>query len=90
MKAHQTWGAALGALFLLTLGCAGSSTSSGATSTSTSASSGEPGASVCTPGMDQTCNDSPEISSLHGTCLPDGTCQCKEPFEKNPATGRCK
>jgi len=40
--------------------------------------------------MDQTCNDNPEISSLHGACLPDGTCECKAEFEKNPATGRCK
>jgi len=44
---------------------------------------------VCTPGMDQTCNDSPIISSLHGTCNSDGTCTCDRGWEKNPLTGRC-
>ena len=45
---------------------------------------------VCTFGMDQTCNDDPEISSLHGQCEPDGTCTCFEGFGgKNPETGRC-
>ncbi len=43
---------------------------------------------VCEVGMDQSCNDNPMISSLHGTCLPDGTCECHG-FEKNPETGRC-
>jgi len=45
---------------------------------------------VCQPGADQTCNDSPYISSIHGTCQPDGTCTCSGTFEKNPATGRCR
>jgi hypothetical protein len=40
--------------------------------------------------MDQTCNDDVAISSLHGVCKPDGTCECKAEFAKNPATGRCK
>lgn len=44
---------------------------------------------VCEPGADQTCNDNPTISSLHGTCLQDGTCDCGSGFDKNPATGRC-
>jgi hypothetical protein len=45
---------------------------------------------VCEPGADQTCNDNPAISSLHGTCLPNGTCECAEGIEKNAATGRCR
>ena len=49
-----------------------------------------PSGSVCTPGMDQTCNDNPVISSLHGTCNEDGTCTCKKGFAKNTKTGRCK
>ncbi len=44
---------------------------------------------VCTPGTHQTCNDNPAISSLHGQCLPDGSCACTPPFAKNPETGRC-
>ena len=44
---------------------------------------------ACQVGMDQSCNDNPSISSLHGECQADGTCTCKNPFQKNPATGRC-
>jgi hypothetical protein len=44
---------------------------------------------VCTPGSDQTCNDNPAISSLHGVCESDGTCTCKDGYTKNPKTGRC-
>jgi len=44
---------------------------------------------VCEPGADQTCNDNPAISSLHGRCLPDRTCECAEGVQKNPDTGRC-
>jgi hypothetical protein len=44
---------------------------------------------ACEPGRDQTCNDDPAISSLHGTCKPDGSCECAAGVEKNPATGRC-
>lgn len=46
-------------------------------------------APVCEVGADQSCNDDPAISSLHGTCQRDGTCQCLPGIEKNPATGRC-
>jgi hypothetical protein len=45
--------------------------------------------SVCSPGLDQTCNDSPVISSLHGHCENNGSCTCTAPFAKNPATGKC-
>jgi len=31
---------------------------------------------VCTFGQDQTCNDSPLVSSLWGRCNEDGTCSC--------------
>ena len=44
---------------------------------------------VCTPGSDQTCNDDPAISSLHGVCQEDGTCTCKSGFAKSTKTGRC-
>lgn len=54
-----------------------------------SGTSGDDAAMVCEPGADQTCNDDPAISSLHGRCLPDGSCECTAGIEKNPATGRC-
>ncbi|HEY0709368.1 MAG TPA: carbohydrate binding domain-containing protein, partial [Polyangia bacterium] len=44
---------------------------------------------VCTPGADQTCNDNPAISSLHGMCTPAGICVCQPAYAKNPATGKC-
>ncbi|MCU0665068.1 MAG: hypothetical protein MUC50_22435 [Myxococcota bacterium] len=44
---------------------------------------------VCEPGADQTCNDNPIISSLHGICEDDGPCTCTNGFEKNQETGRC-
>jgi hypothetical protein len=43
---------------------------------------------VCTPGMDQTCNADPAMSSLAGTCNDDGTCTCNAGFTKN-AEGKC-
>ena len=43
----------------------------------------------CAPGIDQTCNDDPRISSLHGTCTPAGKCVCMGTFALNPTTGRC-
>lgn len=45
---------------------------------------------VCTPGMDQSCNDNPALSSLHGHCDADRTCTCRPPFVVNPATGLCR
>lgn len=56
---------------------------------STSGGDGGGGAMVCEPGRDQTCNDDPAISSLHGRCLPNGTCECSDGIAKNAATGRC-
>lgn len=44
---------------------------------------------ACEPGVDQLCNDDPVISSIHGTCQPDGTCLCRDGYAKNPETGRC-
>lgn len=55
----------------------------------TSGDEADGSALVCELGRDQTCNDDPAISSLHGTCKPDGTCECAAGVEKNPATGRC-
>lgn len=45
---------------------------------------------ACTFGADQTCNDDPLISSVHGSCNQDGTCSCHPGFALNPQTGRCK
>jgi hypothetical protein len=72
-------------VFMLLLACAGSQTPQEVGSRT----SGDESAMVCEPGSDQTCNDDPAISSLHGACKPDGTCECVAGVEKNPATGRC-
>lgn len=45
-------------------------------------------APACTTGQDQTCNDNPSISSLHGKCSAQATCECVAPFTKL-ASGRC-
>lgn len=45
---------------------------------------------ACTPGADQTCNDDPSLSSLHGRCQFDHTCVCEDGFSLNVATGRCR
>jgi hypothetical protein len=50
---------------------------------------------VCTLGADQTCNDDPSVSSLHGHCQtaapgPFATaCTCLPGFTKNLTTGLC-
>ncbi|HET6146917.1 MAG TPA: hypothetical protein VFH68_05255 [Polyangia bacterium] len=46
-------------------------------------------APACTPGADQTCNDNPIVSALHGHCTATGTCQCASTYVLNPNTGRC-
>jgi len=43
----------------------------------------------CTPGADQTCNDDPKLSSLHGHCEADGSCSCRDGFAKSASSGRC-
>lgn len=48
------------------------------------------GCRVCTPGLDQTCNDNPLISSTTGTCGPQGTCTCNAGHTLIAATGRCR
>lgn len=48
----------------------------------------EAAGTVCEPGADQTCNENPILSSLHGSCTDAGTCVCKV-GEPNPTTGRC-
>ena len=45
-------------------------------------------AGSCTVGMDQTCNDNPALSAIHGHCLDGGHCNCQG-HEINPATGKC-
>jgi len=44
----------------------------------------------CTPGADQSCNDNPAISSLHGICRADGTCECRAGYSLNTETGKCR
>lgn len=44
---------------------------------------------ACVPGMDQTCNYDPKISSLRGKCNPDSTCTCNPGAQKQP-NGKCK
>jgi hypothetical protein len=44
---------------------------------------------VCEVGADQTCNASSIMSSIAGTCNADGSCTCNDPFNIDPATGRC-
>lgn len=45
---------------------------------------------ACVIGMDQTCNDSPVISSLRGRCREDGTCECLHGGTKNERSGKCR
>jgi len=42
----------------------------------------------CTLGQDQTCNDDPALSAIHGQCLDGYYCQCY-PYAFNPTTGKC-
>jgi hypothetical protein len=49
----------------------------------------EPGA-VCILGLDQSCNDSPFVSSIWGRCVEPGICECDASYETNPETGRCR
>ena len=43
---------------------------------------------VCTIGADQTCNDDPRISSLHGQCVAGGRCTCHQGSSLLPS-GKC-
>ena len=45
-------------------------------------------AAVCTFGADQTCNDNPRLSSIHGRCTDAGACACGD-AGTNPDSGRC-
>jgi hypothetical protein len=44
--------------------------------------------STCTVGMDQTCNDNPITSSIHGHCVPGGRCVCGA-SGMSPTSGKC-
>lgn len=44
---------------------------------------------VCVPGMDQTCNDDPKISSIKGKCNQNSTCTCNAGSKKTP-NGKCR
>ena len=44
---------------------------------------------ACVPGMHQTCNVDPKISSLRGKCNDDSTCTCTPPAKKTP-NGKCQ
>jgi hypothetical protein len=48
------------------------------------------GGPPCTPGLDQTCNDNPTVSSLRGTCSPAAKCVCRDSVALNSVTGRCQ
>ncbi|MFO0679284.1 MAG: hypothetical protein U0169_22340 [Polyangiaceae bacterium] len=43
----------------------------------------------CQYGADQTCNEDPAISSIHGRCKTDGLCECDDASRLSVATGRC-
>jgi hypothetical protein len=45
--------------------------------------------SVCTPGMNQTCNDDPISAAVSGVCQANGTCSCNDGYSKNAITGKC-
>ena len=49
---------------------------------------GSDAATVCTPSTDQTCNDNPIWSSIHGRCADTGVCLCND-AGTNPDSGRC-
>ena len=51
---------------------------------------GDAATAVCTPGADQTCNDNPTFSSLHGHCTDAGTCICGNDAATLPSSGRCQ
>ncbi len=52
--------------------------------------SGAPDAKgVCTPGMNQTCNDDPISAAVFGVCRANGTCSCNSGYVLNPSSGRC-
>jgi hypothetical protein len=72
------------ACLLSAFGCSGASHHDGS-----DASKQAPPAKVCTFGADQTCNDNPAISSLHGVCQKDGSCLCHPGFAKT-AKGLCR
>jgi hypothetical protein len=44
---------------------------------------------VCTPGADQSCNESPTMSAFAGHCESTGVCVCNPGFTPEPLTGRC-
>ncbi len=47
------------------------------------------GEAVCVPGLDQTCNHDPLISSLAGSCTDASVCVCAEGHVLVEETGRC-
>ena len=86
---QRSWGKALAALALLApLACSATRPMADVPARGFDAGY-DNGGGDCTPGQDQTCNDNPMLSSLHGTCRPDRLCECRPEFLKNPETGRC-
>lgn len=47
------------------------------------------GCFACTLGADQTCNNDPAVSSLHGKCQSNGRCSCNTGYSPL-ANGRCQ
>lgn len=69
--------------------CGGTGGIAGGTGGEGGFAGGSGGAAVCRFGADQTCNDNPALSSLHGHCTDAGTCSCRNDAGANPTTGRC-
>lgn len=67
----------------------GAGTSGGAGSGGAGGGGGTSSAARCTFGADQSCNDNPAISSIHGHCTDAGTCVCTFDAGANPDSGRC-
>ena len=50
----------------------------------------DPAQAVCTPGLNQTCNDNLAVSSFRGRCTDAGTCVCNNDAAPVAASGRCQ
>lgn len=44
----------------------------------------------CIFGLNQSCNDDPAVSSIHGICTAERRCECVDGFVVNAETGKCR